>query len=73
MGSLGFLEKSIEEFNKALEINPKYANAFYNLAVVYEMLGNYYGAKETYHKVLSINPDHPETITNLKFLLNQEN
>ncbi len=37
---MGNLEKSIEFFKKALEMNPYFADAYYNLAVVYRKKGD---------------------------------
>jgi Flp pilus assembly protein TadD len=36
----GQYDQAISDFNKAIEINPKYANAYNNRGIVYISLGN---------------------------------
>jgi len=52
----GQLEKAIEEFKKAIEIRPNYADAYHNLANVYLQMGKNEIAKENYQKALEFNP-----------------
>jgi len=49
-------EKAIEEFQKAIELNPRYAAAYHNLANVYHSQKKYQLAIENYQKATSINP-----------------
>jgi tetratricopeptide (TPR) repeat protein len=44
------LEEARQEFERALEMDPEYAIAFFNLAVVYKKLGDLERAKECYQK-----------------------
>lgn len=52
----GDLGKAVEEFKKAIEINPNYADAYHNLANTYQQMGQLDAAVENYQKALSINP-----------------
>ena len=38
--SLGKYTQAIADFNRAIEINPRYGEAYYNRGVVYNRLGN---------------------------------
>lgn len=51
------LEESIEMFDKALEINPQFAEAYLSKGVALEMLGKHEGAVEMFNKALEINPE----------------
>lgn len=58
-------EKAAEEFRKAIEINPNYADAYHNLANTYKSLGKNDLAVENYQKALSINPNIWQSRQNL--------
>lgn len=51
-------DKAIEEFDKALEVNPKSIDALLNQGVAYEQKGNYMKAKSIYLQVLRDNPNY---------------
>ncbi len=61
----GDMQKAIEEFQKAIEINPNYADAYHNLANTYQQIGELDLAKENYEKALSINPNLWQSCQNL--------
>ena len=48
---------AIEDFTKAISINPKYANAFYNRALTKSGLENHKEAIEDLNKAILINPE----------------
>lgn len=52
----GDLGKAVEEFKKAIEINPNYADAYHNLGNTYQQMGQFDLAVVNYQKALSINP-----------------
>ena len=54
---LGNLHESIEDYNKAIELNPKLENAYYGRGYAKHDLGNYQGAIEDYNKVIELKPD----------------
>ena len=51
-------DKAIEEFDKALAINPKSIDALLNKGVAYEQKGNYKKAKSIYLQILKDNPNY---------------
>jgi len=61
----GNMQKAIEEFKKAIKINPNYADAYHNLANTYQQMGQLDAAVENYQKALSINPNLWQSYQNL--------
>jgi tetratricopeptide (TPR) repeat protein len=57
--------KAIEEFQKAIEINPNYADAYHNLANTYQQIGQKDAAMANYEKALSINPNLWQSYQNM--------
>lgn len=55
----GQFQKAIEEYQKAIEINPNFYKAWNKMGHAYRALGNYEQATECYNKSLQINPDQP--------------
>lgn len=55
-GRRGDYEKAIEQFKKAVEINPNYADAWHNLANTYQQAGQSDLAIEDYQKAVEKNP-----------------
>ena len=51
-------DKAIENFDKALEANPKSIDALLNKGVAYEQKGNYKQAKSIYLRILKDNPNY---------------
>jgi tetratricopeptide (TPR) repeat protein len=52
-----FEDKSIPLYLKSIEMNPKYDDAHYNLAVSYLKTNNLDSAMGEYKKTLEINPE----------------
>ncbi len=48
------LEKSVEHFQKAIELKPEYINHHYELGITYEEMGEYQKAKAQYEKVAAL-------------------
>jgi Tfp pilus assembly protein PilF len=61
----GLHDKAFEEYEKAIAINPSFADARANLGVAYKRRGNYEKAIEEYQKALAGNPNMAEARTNL--------
>ena len=51
-------DKAIENFDKALEINPKSIDALLNKGVAYEQKGDFKQAKSIYLRILKYNPNY---------------
>ncbi len=62
--SKGQYDQAISDFNKALEINPRYARAHYNRGNTYYQMGRYDQAISDYNKALEINPRHAKAYNN---------
>ena len=65
----GEFEQSIENFSKAIEINPNYAEAFYNLGVAQKKAGKLDDAIYSYQKAIAIDPNNANALNNLGNLL----
>jgi len=60
----GMLDKAIAEFSKAIKINPRDANAYYNRGITYYYKGQYDQAISDFNKALEINPKDAELYYN---------
>ncbi len=65
----GRLDKAIARYQKALEIRPDYAEAHYNLGLIFPRLGRLDEAITEYRKALEIRPDYAEAHNNLGSIL----
>ncbi len=65
----GRVEEAIQQYHKAIQLEPANANFRYNLANVYAGLGQDAAAAELYRGALSIRPHFPEALTNLAGVL----
>jgi hypothetical protein len=61
---LGNYRQAIEDYDRAIEIKPDYANAYYNRGHAYQGLGNYRQAIEDYGRAIEIKPDYAEVYNN---------
>ena len=64
-GRQGNMQKSMEEFKRAIEINPNYADAYHNLGNVYINTKKYELAMKSYQKAASINPNLWQSYQNI--------
>ena len=51
-------EPAIEEFSKAIELNSRYCDAYYNRGFIKSTCGDFKGALEDYTKTIEINPKY---------------
>lgn len=58
-------DKSVEEFKKAIELKPDYADAYHNLANVYHQMGRDNLAQESYKRAIEFNPRLWQSYQNL--------
>ncbi|MDR2897546.1 MAG: tetratricopeptide repeat protein [Spirochaetaceae bacterium] len=65
LGSIYIIEDNLaeaeKEFNAILERDPNYADAYYNLGVIYEKQGDLVKARAEWRKALKIQVNHPES------------
>lgn len=61
--------QAIASFQKAIEIEPKYTDAHYNLAVTYYNLGQLEEARKEYEVVLGLRPQDVDALNNLGTIL----
>jgi tetratricopeptide (TPR) repeat protein len=60
----GQKEKSLENYNSALEINPQYAEAYYSRGICYYYMNNYDSALLDYSKAIEIVPSFDKAYFN---------
>jgi len=58
------LDKKIEYYTKAIELNPEYAEAYCNRGFAYDNKGEYDRAIEDYNKAIELNPEFAEVYNN---------
>jgi len=68
----GWVDPATVEFQKALEINPNYADPHFNLGVVFAQKGQLDAAMVEFQKALEINPNYAEAHYNLGIALSQK-
>ena len=63
--ALNQLEGAAKMFIIAVNLNPNYSEAHFNLACIYQDLGKKKAAVESYNKAIKITPNYPEAHNNL--------
>lgn len=58
----GLLDEALENFDKAVELNPNDAIALFNRATIKADLGDFEGAKEDFHRAKSIASENDEEV-----------
>jgi tetratricopeptide (TPR) repeat protein len=61
--------KAIQAYQKVIELDPTYVEAYNNMGIIYQMLGNADRAFESYQKSTKINPRYEKGYNNLGILL----
>jgi protein O-mannosyl-transferase len=61
----GEMDRAIEAFEKAIELNPTYADALHNLGFTYLKTGDLEKAEEYFEKTIVINPNIPQAYYHL--------
>ena len=67
-----WMEQAISHFQKAVELNPRYARAVYALAAAYKFIGDHEKAKTFLHQVLALDANHVRALLDLGGLLGME-
>jgi len=66
---LGKPDEALKCYDKAIEINPNYAKAWFNKGIALSKLGRPDEALKCYDKAIEINPNYAKTGTNRTQLL----
>ncbi|MBC8267411.1 MAG: tetratricopeptide repeat protein [Rhodospirillaceae bacterium] len=61
----GRVEEAIEAFQKALQVDPKYADGHFNLGVLFRGQGKLDDAIESYKRAITVKPKHFDALYNL--------
>jgi len=64
-GGKGMYDKEIEEYNKALELDPNYGSALNSIAYAYSDMGNFDKAIEYFKKYASVSPGDANPLDSL--------
>jgi Tfp pilus assembly protein PilF len=72
LNEIGKYEESEFQLKKAISLNPEYANAYYNLAVVYIGQGNLQKAELELKKAIKYKSDFSIALYNLGFILKDQ-
>lgn len=54
----GNLNEAVNDYSKAIELSPKWSNAYNNRAIVYEAMGRYEDAINDYNKAIVLEPKY---------------
>lgn len=68
----GKYDDSIASFNKALAINPKCQDCYYNIGYAYSQKKEYDKAEESYKKAIEVKPDYAEAYNGLANIYNAQ-
>ena len=65
LSKMGKSEEAIKHFDKVIELNPEYADAYSSRGAAYTHLKQYERAKEDFKKLLDLNPNEAIAMLNL--------
>ena len=65
---MGLYEEAIEDFDKAIKLNPDYVDAYNNRGFTKENLGLYEEAFKDYKKALELDPNNKYAMSNIENL-----
>jgi Flp pilus assembly protein TadD len=68
----GKYDDSVVSFNKAIALNPKCQDCFYNIGYAYAQKKDYAQAEENYKKALEVKPDYAEAYNGLANIYNAQ-
>lgn len=71
-GSVGNYDAAIGLFNRAVELDPNYAETYHNLGYVYFIRGDMEFAEEYFKKTLAFDPGHENARANLEMVERQD-
>ena len=77
MGSIykkgGMFDKAVEQYRKALDVQPGFIPALQGLALVYSAEGDYGKSLSCLHRILELRPDSPEVYYNIACMYARRN
>ncbi len=73
LAAAGRLQEAVQEFERALELDPQYASAHASLIALYWKLGDFPQAEQHYRRAVELSPGSPEPHLNYALLLAQQN
>ncbi len=68
----GYLDQAVVSFRLAIQDNPEYADAYYNLGTLYMKKEMRAEARQSFERALQLRPDYPDALNNLGLLAAQE-
>ena len=68
---LGQLDIAIQNYEKALSINPDYAKAHYNLGIALQDLGKLHDSVKSYENSIAFEPENAQAYNNLAIVLRE--
>jgi tetratricopeptide (TPR) repeat protein len=68
----GKYDESVAAFNRAIALNPKCQDCFYNIGFAYAQKKDYAQAEENYKKALEVKPDYAEAYNGLANIYNAQ-
>jgi tetratricopeptide (TPR) repeat protein/peroxiredoxin len=69
----GNTDQAVDDFRRALQIDPKHAIALQNLGNAYRQKRDWAGAQDAFERALALNPDDPEANYSLGMVYAQKN
>ncbi|PSR08595.1 MAG: hypothetical protein C7N36_21725 [Bacteroidetes bacterium] len=64
-GEIRLYDQAIQALTKAIELQPDYADAYFNMGITYHEQENYEQAIQAYTKAIELQPDDPAAYNNL--------
>lgn len=71
-GRHGNLDRAVEEFKRAIELNPRYGDAYHNLGNTYQQMEKYDSALESFQKAIVFNPNLWQSYANIGAIYYQQ-
>lgn len=60
--------EALEDYKKAIELKPSYADAYNNRALLYQLMGEHDKAKQDYDEAINLEPSYADAYVNRAIL-----
>ena len=60
----GHYDDAVEDYNKAIQLNPEHANTYYNRGIAKARSNDYVAAMEDFSEAIKLNPEHANAYNN---------